>query len=77
MVEVLNSDLKRDNSKLNLYLIDIKRKNCEKKETVNEMDPWNASGSLDKFFFRMIERSNSELWEGNFIRGLEMADLRG
>lgn len=24
----------------------------------------------------MIEKSNSELW-GNFIRGLEMADLRG
>lgn len=39
-VEVLNSGLKTDNSKLNLYLIDIKRKNCEKKETVNEMEVW-------------------------------------
>lgn len=64
---------KRDNSKHELYLMDIKRKNCEQKETVKEMEVWTPDTSI--FFFRKIEKSNSELREEKFIRRLEITDL--
>lgn len=68
--------LKRDNSKLKLYLIDIKRKNSEQKETVKEMEVWIDSWHIQFFFFRKIEKLNSELREEKFIRRLELTDLR-
>lgn len=73
-VEKLNFDLKQDNLNLKLEMIDIKWKNRELKETVDEINIWMKSGHFQDS--NKMDESNSDLKMENLKIKMEMTELR-